>query len=432
MKHNTHHHIIAAVLLSMAILPAVQGADYFLRAEEYVRVMPDGAAVTMWGYALDSSFSAGDGVPTSPGPVLTVPPGDSSLTLFLDNNLAVATSLMVMGQTTPHPRRLDDGRARAFTAEIPAGNVTPAKYRWTGLRPGTYLYQSGSHPAVQVQMGLYGAAVVDYLPGQAYDHPEGAYDNEVVLLLSEIDPRLHAAVAGGEYGPGRAVTSTIDYTPRYFLFNGQTFADASSIQAGVPGQRTLVRFLNAGLETHTPMLLGAAMTLIAEDGYPRSHWTESYSLLLPAGGTMDAVMQVDTAGYYTLIDRSLNVRDDKRPGGMMVYLAFAGDGYRRLQIVRSGRGLGSIEVVGLPGGISCGDDCEEEYIAGTEVLLRALAEPGHRFAGWSGGGCTGTGDCLIRLDDDVRIKAGFFPDKKQKPAFRSLGAVTGGFTSWGG
>ena len=34
--------------------------------------------------------------------------------------------------------------------------------------PGTYLYQSGSHPAVQVQMGLYGGVTSDAAAGEVY------------------------------------------------------------------------------------------------------------------------------------------------------------------------------------------------------------------------------------------------------------------------
>jgi hypothetical protein len=45
-----------------------------------------------------------------------------------------------------------------------------------------------------------------------------------LLFFSEIDPVLHDAVASGNYGEGKAVTSTINYRPRYFLVNGKTFS----------------------------------------------------------------------------------------------------------------------------------------------------------------------------------------------------------------
>ena len=39
-------------------------------------------------------------------------------------------------------------------------------YSWTNMKPGTYLYQSGTHPQVQVQMGLYGGVKKDFATGR--------------------------------------------------------------------------------------------------------------------------------------------------------------------------------------------------------------------------------------------------------------------------
>jgi len=35
---------------------------------------------------------------------------------------------------------------------------------WSGLRPGTYLFESGTHPSIQGPMGLYGILVVTTAP----------------------------------------------------------------------------------------------------------------------------------------------------------------------------------------------------------------------------------------------------------------------------
>ena len=48
-------------------------------------------------------------------------------------------------------------------------------YSWTSMKPGTYLYHSGTHPQVQVQMGLYGGVKKDFAAGQIY--PGVAYSN---------------------------------------------------------------------------------------------------------------------------------------------------------------------------------------------------------------------------------------------------------------
>jgi hypothetical protein len=60
---------------------------------------------------------------------------------------------------------------------------------------------------------------------------------------------------------------------------------------------------------------------------------------------------------------------------------------RTLKVVKPGKGAGSVTATG----ISCGSDCTEIYDDGTVVSLTATPEQGSVFAGWSGGGCSGTG-----------------------------------------
>ena len=93
---------------------------------------------------------------------------------------------MIPGQTAIlTPQTIIDAQLRervtAFTHEAPAGGT--ATYTWNNLKSGTFLYQSGSHPAKQVHMGLYGALQVGTYAGT---------DRDILLLYSEIDPALHA------------------------------------------------------------------------------------------------------------------------------------------------------------------------------------------------------------------------------------------------
>ncbi len=50
-------------------------------------------------------------------------------------------------------------RVQSFGTEVPVGTTATA-LTWTGLKPGTYLLESGTHPSIQVPMGLYGIVVV--------------------------------------------------------------------------------------------------------------------------------------------------------------------------------------------------------------------------------------------------------------------------------
>ena len=96
-------------------------------------------------------------------------------------------------------------------------------YTFTASRPGTYLYESGSDPTKQVEMGLFGALVVRPTmgAGYAYNDPSTRFDpaREYVLILSEIDPDLHHAVETG---------GTYDFTRvhnHYYTINGREFPD---------------------------------------------------------------------------------------------------------------------------------------------------------------------------------------------------------------
>ena len=254
-------------------------------------------------------------VPWTVGPQLTDTVG--SLTVNLKNCLADPVSIFVPGQlkeTSPVMFTDPQGRSRvrSFDAETAAGAV--GTYIWTGVKEGTYLYHSGTHPQVQVQMGLYGALTVGNY----------GFANEATLVYSEIDPALHAAVADGTYGTPAGPTSTFDYKPRYFLINGAAFPDTTDIAVNTITD-LLLRFVNAGLKTRVPTLEGGLyMSLIAEDGNPYPFEMEQYGLELQAAKTIDVVVNVETAGTYALYDRALGLTNWMDTGGGMLTYIVAG------------------------------------------------------------------------------------------------------------
>lgn len=401
---------LAAALLLSAGAP-LQAAEYWLRAEALDVAMPDGRVVPMWGFAEDQDHSFAtldDGAATVPGPLLTVPPGEGLTVHLYNNGLPEAVSFLIPAQALPTtdgtnlaPGVRSGGRLVSLAHQVAAGAA--ADFVWTDLRPGTYLYQSGSHMAVQVQMGLYGALRRDAAAGNAYGVPEAAYDNDLALVFSEIDPELHDAVAEGRYGPGRDVTSTARYEPRYFLVNGSPHHPGRSPLAfGAAGEATLLRLVNAGLDTHVPLLGdGVPLTLLAEDGnaYPASR--ETHEVELHAGQTVDVMTTVPGPGYYPLYDRRLALSNDGAPGGgMLAYLAVATPSSRTLMVAKTGRGTGTVAIASRPGGILCGTDCSEPFNFGTQVTLEAVPDPGSAFVGWSGGGCSGLGECVATMDSD--------------------------------
>lgn len=426
--------VLTLMLLMVFMAGTSVAADVYLKAATFVKTMPDGTAITMWGYSsCDATFTT-CAAATVPGPTITTAEGDT-LHIHVQNGLTglktEPTSVVIHGQTpvlaagtypvwtdgTTGPRTNTSQRVRSFTTEAAIGATVV--YTWTGLKPGTYLYQSGTHPAVQVQMGLYGALIVNSATAnQAYDNASTAYDAQVTLLMSEIDPELHYSIESGRYGtpppapPAKPLrgqrTSAEDYHPKYFLINGTPYSPGiAPILAGNPGQRLLLRFLNAGLIEKTPTLQNH-MTVVAEDGNLYPYSKSQYSILLPAGKTMDAVLTTPAqAGYIPIHDRSLNLSNAAAtPGGDLIYLQ-AGPSPVTLTVLKNGTGTGRVSALSIPGGIDCGAVCTQSYVANTEIRLVGTPSPGSLLTAWTGGGCSGFGDCIVTMNADTTVTATF-------------------------
>jgi subtilisin family serine protease len=67
-----------------------------------------------------------------------------------------------------------------------------------------------------------------------------------------------------------------------------------------------------------------------------------------------------------------------------------------LTVTKAGTGSGT--VTSSPAGINCGSSCSATYDHGTVVTLTAASSVDSLFAGWSGGGCSGTGTCVTSMD----------------------------------
>jgi len=330
---------VFAVIMGFA--GVANAADVYLQAQSFTKTItvPDptipgttkDVSVPMWGFAsCDATFSSCAIDANLSGPQINVDLAtDTTLNIHLKNILTTPVSIVIPGQVgggSGYPETMTSGRVQSFTHEAAANGGT-ADYSWTSLNPGTYLYQSGTQPSIQVPMGLYGALVVNVAnadatttpPSPGVVYPGNSFDTDAVLLFSEIDPvqnqRVADAAAGGpatqtceklaDWTPGSTADypCTIDYNPIYFLVNGQPTADnLPPIGDGTATQIVLLRFLNAGLRTHTPAFVDLELGVIAEDGNPYpdlGHFAadgrpwygrQQSTALLPAGKTLDALV----------------------------------------------------------------------------------------------------------------------------------------------
>ena len=264
---------------------------------------PDGNSVFMW------SYSPAGGHFQSPGPVLCATQGQT-VVVNLHNNLPEATSIIFPGQ---------DGTVTASagspglltTEAAPGGDIS---YSFTAGQPGTYLYESGSDVAKQVEMGLAGALVVRPTLGDDYAYSNAgtqfAPGREYVLLLSDIDPDLHHAVeVGGTYD-----VNTL--RNRYFAINGREFPDTiqDNGSALLPNQPygalvrlqpntatdnrpALIRMINVGAVNHPFHPHGNHTRQIAQDGRLVAS-TEHFGETIGSGQTEDFLLRWDDADNW--------------------------------------------------------------------------------------------------------------------------------------
>jgi FtsP/CotA-like multicopper oxidase with cupredoxin domain len=351
--------VFLAALILIFMTAATAGAiEVNITAGETTLSLPGAGgpiSVPVWGFAHDLTQPAGtppgDGVVKVPGNPIVVPPGDTTLTINLTNNLDEPVSLQILGQMlSPNngPVWTDAAGGPPIIGSRPMGNFTArvrsfshetapgatVSYTWVDFKPGTYLVTSATNPAKQVQMGLYAAVKKDLAAGEAYAGV--TYDKEIIMVYSEVDPLMQAAINDGTYGPtpdpvpAGWITSSIRREPTYFLINGVAFepgGDLDPINGAEPfnaGDTVLIRFLNAGYETHVPQLLNMYMKLEAEDGNPYPHAREQYGYELAAGKTMDATIQMSsTLGRFSIHDAALHLTNagGSGPGGMLAYVS---------------------------------------------------------------------------------------------------------------
>jgi hypothetical protein len=83
--------------------------------------------------------------------------------------------------------------------------------------------------------------------------------------------------------------------------------------------------------------------------------------------------------------------------------SFPSQACHSLTVARAGTGSGT--VTSSPSGIACGSICSLPFAA--SVTLTATPASGSTFAGWSGGGCQGTGTCQVTMSSDQTVTATF-------------------------
>jgi len=309
------------------------GPNFTLTTKDGYIGTPDDNVVYMWGYA------AGNSPFQHPSPVLCVNVGDT-VTIILHNTLPEDVSITFPGQENvladgaPAQPQFDGTTLTSLTNVAPAdgGSVT---YSFTANNPGTFLYQSGTDPAKQVRMGLFGVLIVrpsvvpigGIDPNPAHyvnNRPDSQFnpDTEFMVLLSEIDPYLNMAVERQVKNGQPYTFNMANYHPRYWLINGRGFPDsfAPNFASWLPSQPygalarvepyidgdpwTLTRYIGVGTVDLPMHPHSKSALVIGRDGHAyegpggEDLSFESFSLPMGPGQTWDGLYRwYDPDGY---------------------------------------------------------------------------------------------------------------------------------------
>jgi FtsP/CotA-like multicopper oxidase with cupredoxin domain len=368
---------------------AAANPTFVLTAQAGNIALPDGNTMYMW------SFAPAGGPFQHPGPVLCVQQGDT-VTIVLRNDLPEDVSIVFPGQEgvlangAPAGPQLQGGVLTSLTATAPAGGGS-AVYRFVATSPGTFLYESGTDPAKQVRMGLFGALVVRPARGPAFmfDRTDSRFTpgEEFLVLLSEIDPYQHWAVEAG------LPFDLNGYHPRYWLLNGRGFPDTIA-DNGAPflpeqpygalarvhpwdplahPQGGAIRYLNVGTEEYPLHPHGNNGLVIGRDGRALEGPAgedlsfEKFSFDIGPGQTWDVTFRYyDAEGY----DASSNPVPVTVPelANQTIGMMYSGSPY-----------LG--EMGAMPPGMSTQNECGEFYVISHNHALFQLTSWGVTMTG---------------------------------------------------
>lgn len=315
-----------------------------------------GKTIPCWGFSRNNQF------PQVPGPLIEAEAGNDIFIVLLnsflnENPVNEPTSIYFPGQENvmasswpyfdfqPVQPQFQDDILVSLTNYLEPGDYQSSDaliYRFKATRPGIFLYESGTNPEKQIQMGAYGILNIHPVGYNLPEHPsfqtaygsgtESEYDIQKILVLGEFDSQLHDSVVPGEY------YNMLNFNPDNWVINGRAYPDTieddfhpgqlyNSTIICNPGDRVLLRLINAGFITHTFSLGQFEGKIIAEDSYPLVNAEQdiSYyqnSITLAAGQSIDLIIIPEEIGEYILYSRRYNhlVNNEQFPGGMMTRL----------------------------------------------------------------------------------------------------------------
>ena len=277
---------------------------------------------------------------------------------------------------------------------------------------------------------------LDQYEVQLYSEPAGGWSATTTTAQSTL-AQTNASPGAGNLGTNGLLLETSSSVPHETVFASNP--DANNFDGAVyvwtepaGGWPATAATANATLTANpvsdyfgeylaldsTTLIVGAYHGDIYAFGQPAGGWADASAAQFAAVNTNGASWSGTTysiAGACTdvflgdLFTESVDILKDPTASTLSCQPS--------LLVKRAGGGAGSVSGPK----ISCGSSCTATYTSGTDVTLTAKPASGSGFAGWSGGGCSGTSACTVTMSADETVTATF----QKLPVVKSAPVISG-------
>ncbi len=276
-----------------------------------------------------------------PGPTIRINEGDR-IRVILKNETDTEHTLHIHGQAKPV---LMDGVP--FVGQKPVKKGGSYTYEFTVKNTGTSWYHCHVDTAHHVDMGMYGAFIVEPKKEKL------RYDREYIMILDEW-PTKHVHIhedampmKGHEkHGvvtehTGAAPTheqtdekpAERDWYPETyrphndiydgFTINGRSFPFTEPIDVK-EGEKVRIRFINVGYQSHFMHTHSHRFIVVARDGSPVSEPQKIDTVEIGPGQRVDIILLADNPGLWPFHCHRLNhiTNEHISPGGMFTFIRY--------------------------------------------------------------------------------------------------------------
>ncbi|HWG91211.1 MAG TPA: multicopper oxidase family protein [Candidatus Thermoplasmatota archaeon] len=364
------------------VKPTGKTKEFNLYLHRMRHVLYPGASMNMWGFSLSDDPNSAQ----FPGPTLRVTEGDKVVVRFLSTVAGFNHTLHFHGQHVPW-----DMDGVPYVTQEPVEPGEEFVYTFIAKPAGTYWYHCHVDAQHHIDMGMYGAFIVD--PQDRSTEPR--YDDDFVLMLDDMD-RFH--LEGGDTNVNNTPQSgdpfdyeawarrqaqdtynrnaviqenagskarptrnwyPVTYAPftvsyNTYLINGAAFPYTEPIVVK-EGETVRLRLINAGNTFFAMHLHGHHFLVTHKDGIALNspYWADT--VFIGPSERYDVYVKLNNPGPWDFHDHAAThtQNDNIFPGGAMMMFVY--EGFEDLAMGHGHAHGGSSQKIKLPATGSSGD-----------------------------------------------------------------------------